>query len=61
MTVKELVEKLKEYPDDMDVYVCATYKGRYEIGTAKGLVKNIKECLFNNSITLYTFKNSGDI
>lgn len=29
MTKKELVEKLKEYPDDMKVYVGGDYEGAY--------------------------------
>ena len=41
MTIRELIEELQKYPDDMVVQVYATYD--YGYGLAGGPIRNIKK------------------
>ena len=41
MTKKELAEKLKDYPDDMEVYVSCDYEGDYCIESASGKLESL--------------------
>lgn len=44
MTKKELIEKLKFYPDDMEIYISADYEGQYCIMTAYGKLDGLGLC-----------------
>lgn len=44
MTKKELVEKLKDYPDDMEVCVGCDYEGDYCIQGAIGKADRVEKC-----------------
>lgn len=41
MTKKELTEKLKDYPDDMEVFVSCDYEGDYCIKSASGKLESL--------------------
>ena len=49
MTIKELIEKLKEYPEDMCVNIYATYDGGYLAG---GTVQYLEKDS-DNTVALY--------
>lgn len=50
MTIKELIEKLKEYPEDMFVRVSATYDCGF--GCASGEVQHIEKDKFEYAVIL---------
>ena len=50
MTIKELIEKLKEYPEDMYVRVSATYD--YGFGCAGGEVQYIEKDRLEYAVVL---------
>lgn len=52
MTIKELIEKLKEYPEDMFVRVSATYDCGF--GCAGGEVQHIEKDKFEYAVILCT-------
>lgn len=51
MTIKELIEKLKEYPEDMSVKIYATYDEGF--GLAGGAVQYIEKDGFDYAVSLY--------
>jgi hypothetical protein len=55
MTKKELIEKLKFYPDDTEIYISADYEGQYCIMTAYGKLDRLGRCSNGDKYNLCLF------